>query len=169
MNTTRSHHGFTLIELVLVMVVLVVALGITAPSLRGWSRGQVLRDAADQLVSVTHRARSQAVSEMRIYRVEMDARAGRYQLTMQEEQAFVSIPATWGRPIQLPAGVTMRFGKTLQNKAEQNDDVFADVFRFYPTGRTEPASVTFASDAGGSITVECRSPAEGFVVSGGAR
>jgi len=133
MNTTRSHHGFTLLELVLVMVVLVVALGITAPSLRGWSRAQVLRDAADQFVSVTHRARSQAVSEMRIYRVEMDASAGRYQLTMQEEQAFVSIPATWGRTIQLPA------------------------------------SVTFASDAGGSITVECRSPAEGFVVSGGAR
>jgi type II secretion system protein H len=169
MTKARSHPGFTLLELVLVLVVLVIALSVTAPNLRGWSRGQVLRNAAEQFVAMTNRARSLSVSEMRMYRIEIDANAGLYQLTMQENQAFVTSATTWGRPVELPAGVTMRFGKQSPGTDEPDADAYTSTVRFYPTGRTEPATVTFTAEAGGAITVQCDSPAGGFAMVGGTR
>src|ERR1700744_5175693 len=83
--------GFTLLELVLVMVIIVIALSIVAPKLTGFSRGRQLHDAADQFLSMTRLARSQAATNGTVYRITIDAQNGSYQLTRQDGQNFVAI------------------------------------------------------------------------------
>ena len=64
-----NHPGFTLIELLLVLVVISAALGIAAPSLSHWGRGQRLRDAGDEFLATVRWARAQAIANSRTYRL----------------------------------------------------------------------------------------------------
>jgi prepilin-type N-terminal cleavage/methylation domain-containing protein len=149
------HPGFTLLELVLVMVIIGTVLAMAAPSLRGWSRGSLLRDTAEQFVAVTRLARTQAVSTCRIHRLNLDP-AGSYYLTVQQGQEFIHIQSNFGLPFELPGGFRIQMVTTLQSGESYID--------FYPTGRTQPARVRIFSDQGESMDIECATPAETFQV-----
>src|SRR5262245_10003646 len=56
-------HGFTLIELILVMTILTIAVSITAPALANFFRGRSLDSEARRLLSLTRAAQSRAASE----------------------------------------------------------------------------------------------------------
>src|ERR1039457_4932934 len=56
-------HGFTLIELILVLTLLAVLTSLAAPSLSSFFRGRALDSEARQLLSLTHAAQNRAVSE----------------------------------------------------------------------------------------------------------
>jgi len=60
--TLRS-RGFTLIELVLVMAMLLIVLAVSFPSLRGFFRGRNLDSEARRFLSLTRYAQNRAVSE----------------------------------------------------------------------------------------------------------
>ncbi|MDB4966667.1 MAG: hypothetical protein JWN44_2356, partial [Myxococcales bacterium] len=62
----QSRPAFTLLELVLVMLVITIAIAVVAPTLRGWSRGSHLRDTAEQFVTLTRLARTQAASSAQL-------------------------------------------------------------------------------------------------------
>lgn len=70
-RTGRSNpaaaSGFTLLELVLVMLLVAVALAISAPTLRGFRQAHDLDGHARSVVALTTWARTQAVSEGRTY------------------------------------------------------------------------------------------------------
>jgi prepilin-type N-terminal cleavage/methylation domain-containing protein len=55
-------RGFTLVELILVMALLVVAVSFVTPHLPGFFRGRTLRSEANQIISLTHQGQSRAVS-----------------------------------------------------------------------------------------------------------
>src|SRR4051812_380773 len=78
-----SRPAFTLIELMLVLLVIAIALGMVAPSLRGHSRTSRLRDTAEQFVTLTRLARTRAVSLGQPYRVVIDAANRRCVLAVQ--------------------------------------------------------------------------------------
>jgi Tfp pilus assembly protein FimT len=148
------------------MVLACLAVAMVAPSLSGWSRGAQLRDAADQFVSMTRLARSRAVAEGITYRLNVDAQAEQYQLMVQNGENFVPLQSSWGTARTLPESVQMKFQSASNGAAAQS---YID---FSPTGRAEPATITFTSSRGQTLTVDCPSPAEGFVVEqagGGAR
>ena len=67
MITRRTHHGkvrgFTLLELILVMVILSTVLAMAAPSLSGFFGSRQTHDTAAQILALTQLARSQAISE----------------------------------------------------------------------------------------------------------
>jgi prepilin-type N-terminal cleavage/methylation domain-containing protein len=56
-------NGFTLIELVLVMALLVVAVSIVAPRMSGFIRGQAIGSEARRLEALMHAGQARAVSE----------------------------------------------------------------------------------------------------------
>lgn len=56
-------HGFTLIELILVLTLLAILTSLATPSLSSFFRGRALDSEARQLLSLTHAAQSRAVSE----------------------------------------------------------------------------------------------------------
>lgn len=62
-NKGRRRAGFTLIELIVVMTLMVIVLGIVFPSLKGFFRGRVLDNEANRFVALTRYGRSRAISE----------------------------------------------------------------------------------------------------------
>ncbi|HYO09333.1 MAG TPA: GspH/FimT family pseudopilin [Tepidisphaeraceae bacterium] len=159
MHRRRSHPaGFTLLELVLVMVLIGVAMAMAAPSLSGWSRGGKLRDAGDQFLAVTRHARSQAVADARVYRLNVDPASNTYWLTMQDGQNFVDLGSNFGRRFTLPEGFR------IQLQDAQASPQALPACDFFPTGRTQPAQVRISNEQGNVLDISCATPAEGFAL-----
>jgi type II secretion system protein H len=167
-RTKHFRRGFTLLELVLVMVIACVLLAMIAPSFTNWSRGSQLRDAADNFVAITRYARDRAVTDRAICRLNIDPQAGTYALTMQTDNGdnFAPIQSSWGRHFELDKQMTMQLLGTDGNTPAQQ---YID---FYPTGRVTPMQLRITDARRETITIECPSPAEGYVVAqnaGGGR
>ena len=168
MRTQTSHRGFTLLELVLVLVIICTALAIAAPSLRGWSHGTYLRNAADEFVAVTRYARTQAVATGQLHRLTVES--GQYQVTVQRGEEFVPVASDLGHAL-LPEGFAIELtssGQTADNgnssgigKNNSNSGTSID---FFPTGRTQPAKVSIRSGQGDVLEIECAAPSESFRV-----
>jgi general secretion pathway protein H len=150
------HHGFTLLELVLVMVIVGAALAMVAPSLRGWNHGSRLRDAATEFAAAGRWARTQAVSTGKVHRLCVDADTGSYWIMAQRGEEFVNDPSSLGQIVTLPDGfrivLTTDQGKEMEH------------VEFDPNGSTQPARARIVSDRDASIIVECLSPGERFRV-----
>jgi type II secretion system protein H len=63
LSLVTRHSAFTLVELVLVMVLLVVAVSLVAPKMSSFMRGRALDSEARRFLSLTHAGQSRAVSE----------------------------------------------------------------------------------------------------------
>jgi len=62
-NKRRTQCAFTLVEMILVMVMLVVAVSIIAPNLAGFVRGRALDSEARRLIAMMNAGKARAVSE----------------------------------------------------------------------------------------------------------
>jgi prepilin-type N-terminal cleavage/methylation domain-containing protein len=152
---SRKTSAFTLLELVLVLVIISIALAATAPALRGWGKGSRLRASADQFLSVARWARAQSIATGQVYRLNVDAGAGRYWLTVQNGTAFENVGTDFGQLFDVPVGFAISANELESQQALQTLD-------FFPTGRTQPAWVRITSDDGFALDIKCPSPAEGF-------
>ncbi|PYK99489.1 MAG: type II secretion system protein GspH [Verrucomicrobia bacterium] len=84
----RNHEscrvpGFTLIELILVMALLLIVVGVALPSLKGFFRGRNLDSEARRFLSLTRYGQTRAVSEGVPMVLWMDPRRGAYGLQQQ--------------------------------------------------------------------------------------
>ena len=158
MRQRRKQSGFTLLELVLVMVIIAIALSAAVPMLQGWSRVRDLNNAADQFVQFTRLARAQAAADGVIYRLNIDANSGTYQLTKQDDQKFITMATDLGDVQRMPVGfrieLTPAAGQTSSSSA----------IDFYPTGRTQPSTIRISAPSGDSRVVNCPAAAEQFVI-----
>jgi type II secretion system protein H len=153
-----SRLAFTLIELMLVLLVISIALGTVAPSLRGHSRSSRLRDTAEQFVTLTRLARTRAVSTGQPHRVVIDAANRRCVLAVQSGLQFNEITGQGDdNEFPFPDNVTIRMVEAPGGAR--------DFLDFMPNGRAQAAKVRVsANDDGESVDVECATPAESFHV-----
>jgi len=149
--------GFTLLELVLVMVLICTVLAMAAPSLRGFFASRQTQDAAAYIVALAGLARSQAVSEGRVYRLNFDAEAGTYWLTAQREGAFERLATEFGRTFRLPEGCELELDFAVGEDSSEHVE-------FHPTGRVEPATIRLTGRQGDVAVVVCPSATEQFRV-----
>ena len=150
--------GFTLVELLLVMVIIAVMVAIVAPSLSGFAIGRKTNFAAVQLVAMAKYARSQAINEGRTYRLNIDAStAPAVWLTIDQSGQYVAPTNSWGNRVQLADGLTLRTDLTPQPP----NGTYID---FHPDGRTgdNPAHVWISDTQGRVIELACLSPTELF-------
>lgn len=77
---TAGRHGFTLVEMVLVLALLVVAVSLVSPRISGFIRARAVESEARRLLAITHAGRSRAISEGRVMYLWLDAAQGRYGL-----------------------------------------------------------------------------------------
>ena len=147
------HRAFTLIELVLVMLVIAVVVAIVAPSFHGANRGRRTGDTASQIVSLALYARSQAITQGKTYRLNLDPDAGRYELSVRDYDMFETLN-NWS--YRTPDGV--RIACDVQS---QQDGLYIE---FRPTGRTDPATIRVTDDDGMVVEVVCESATELFHV-----
>jgi len=153
----RPRAGFTLLELVLVMVIICTVLAMAAPSLRGFFASRQTSDAAAQIVALAQFARAQAAAEGRTYRLNMDTQSAKYWLTAQTGGAFTMLSSEFGRTFSLPEGATAVW----QMPTPVGTSGWVS---FYPDGRTEAADIRLTGRQGETLQIVCSSPAEQFHV-----
>jgi prepilin-type N-terminal cleavage/methylation domain-containing protein len=136
----RRRRGFTLLELILVMLVLTVVLAMVAPSLSGFGAGREAEFAGAQLITMGKWAREQAMSEGRRCRLEFNPQTQTYRVTEQVGGVFQPVAEAFGAEVAVPEGVVMQWD------APQENGVF--VIDFLPSGRTQPARVQVTSRDG---------------------
>ena len=172
--------GFTLLELILVMMIAVVVLSIAAPSLRMFANARPVANAAAQFVALTDYARSQAISEGRTYRLNLDPDKGLFWLTAQEGGVFQPLEREFGRVFSFPEGTKMDWlaplavstgitvpGLRLPGQTDIQDasGTTAHTFiAFYPDGHTETSELRLTDRRGNTLSIVCFSPTERFRV-----
>lgn len=152
--------GFTLLELVLVMMIMCTVLALAAPSLRGFFASHQTQDAAACIVALAGFARSQAIAEGCVYRFNFDGDEGTYWLTVQREGGFEPLKTEFGRTFHLPEGTQLDF----EARGGSRESTYVD---FFPTGRTEPAAIRLTGRQGDTELVACLSATEQFRVTVG--
>lgn len=154
MSRRTTHPAFTLIELLLVLVVIATALAIAAPQMSGWGRGSRMRDAGDHLLATTRWARTQAIADGQVYRLNVDAANNRYWVTTQQGMEFVPVENSFGRETFGEDGATLQLVDDQQHPIEY--------VTFYPNGRISPPSRLSMADDRNHVDMVCKTPAEGF-------
>lgn len=156
----RDNRGFTLLELILVMVIISAVLGMAAPSLRGFFSSRKAHDAAAGILSLMRYARSQAITEGRNYRLNHDLDAGSYWLTVNDAGGYQTLDTDLGRKFLLPEHTTM--------KVERNDDTEQDTagetIEFYPKGQADVCTIRLFDQNGDEVDILSLSPAERYQV-----
>jgi type II secretion system protein H len=154
-KSITDSSGFTLLELILVMVIISTVLAMAAPSLRGFFSSRKTDDAVFQIIALTKLARAQAITEGRVYRFNMDTDESKYWLTVRDAGVFSQLNKEFGRKFLLPEGTSVQFEK--ENK--EKDEPYIE---FYPQGRTETSTIRLTDRRGDVFEIACLSPTEQF-------
>ena len=156
-RAARAGGGFTLLELIVVLVLIGLVLGMAGPSLHGFFVSRQTADAAAQMLALTQWARSQAAARGTRCRLTIDTEANLYWVTAQEGGEFVDIASEFGRRFRLPEGVTVR----VDPPASEPPLAYVD---FYPNGRTDEAEIELDGGRGDVFQVVCDSATGTFRV-----
>ena len=156
-RVAQATGGFTLLELIVVLGLVGVLLGLAAPSLKGFFASRQTADAAAQILALTQWAGSRAAAQGAMYRLNIDEQAGAYWLTIQQEGAFVDLGCEFGRRFLLPEGTTVRVQSPWGGAS-------LSYIEFYPSGRTEEATIELEGRQGEVYQVTCESATEAFRV-----
>jgi prepilin-type N-terminal cleavage/methylation domain-containing protein len=144
-RSMRRRSGFTLVELVLVMLVLCIILGAAVPQLRGFLSGSAARDAATQVVALAQYARSKSAAESVVYRLSFDLQSGEYWLSADSADGtgqFAELGNDFGQYFKLPQGMNVtleRVGTT--NVASNTSTATASDIDFRPDGTSDPVVI----------------------------
>jgi type II secretion system protein H len=162
LDVRRSHSpssfasGFTLIELILVMLILSIVAALVVPSLRNFGTGRTNKDAADQIVNLTRYARDQAVIQAREYRLNFDPAHAVVWLTMEDGGVYQPPTDDFGKQFNVGQGESIS-----TDAPNHKDGVYVE---FRPTGRTDPARIWLTDKMGGTIEVACASATDGYAL-----
>jgi Tfp pilus assembly protein FimT len=147
----------TLLELILVMVILSTVLAMAAPSLRGFFASRQTDDTAAQILALTQLARSQAISEGIVYRLNFDTRQRTYWLTAQQAGAFEKPATDFGEVFNLPKDITIE----LDGAEEKEGETF---FAFTPYGTVTAGTIRLIDRRGQAIELTCPTATESFSI-----
>jgi len=152
-----KNGGFTLLELILVMVILSTVLAMAAPSLRGFFGSRKTHDTAAQILALTQFARSQAICEGIIYRLNFDTRKRTYWLTAQKSGTFEKLETEVGQVFNLPKDIVME----LKGVDEEDDKMFLS---FTPQGTVTAGTIRLIDRRGLVLEVTCPTVTELFSI-----
>lgn len=141
---SRRSTGFTLIELVVVMALMVLLIGITYPLLERWTEG-ALRKSGRQLTAEIERLYERAVVTRQIYRLQFDIGTDRYQPEVLQLVDGAMVFVSLSEQDALPAGVRVRDLVTAQQV--KYTDGQASLY-FYPIGRLDAVIIHLEQRSG---------------------
>jgi Tfp pilus assembly protein FimT len=113
-------------ELILVMLIIAIISGMLVPSLARFTAGRAVDNLGRQILALAQSARSQSISQARIYRLNFDQSAGQFWLTADAGGGTFN-PPTGGNNTRYssPTGVRMQVTVTPQPNTQllQPDNV----------------------------------------------
>ncbi len=147
----------TLLELILVMTILSTILAMAAPSLRGFFTSRRGDEAAAQILALTRFARSQAISEGVVYRLNFDVQQHACWLTARRAGAFEPLDTGFGQTFIIPNDLVIE----LENVEQKDQDVF---LTFSPYGTVTPATIRLIDRRGRALEITCPTVTESFSI-----
>jgi prepilin-type N-terminal cleavage/methylation domain-containing protein len=178
LRTAARPGGFTLIELILVMLLLTIIVGTSMPSLTGFLGWSGSRDAVEQIVAMTQYAKSKAATDAKTYKLTVNGTS--CWLEVQEGEVFNRVENDdLAKQIDVPEGAIVEFVPNTNNNnnpansmssptsyaAQSGTPLMAnDGILFYPDGRTSPGVIRYTSPAGAAVLLASPSPSESFRV-----
>jgi type II secretory pathway pseudopilin PulG len=148
--------GFTILEIIIVLFLLVSLLGIVLPRI---SFEENLASVGRRIVGTVRSLQSLAMLTQKTIRLYVDVDQGTYwPMVLDGNQEKVPVDATWARPLNLPE--TIRFSDILVSQGLKESGR-VDLF-FYPSGRIDPATMHLV-DAGNNILGIAIEPVTGAI------
>jgi len=127
----QTNHGFTLIELVLVILLISILTALSAPLFKRTFSDLVLRDASLDMAKVISYAREMAIIERVNYRLDLNFEERKYRITRYnpsgEDARYEKIKGRHGKDFILASGLGLSAG---ENKLV-----------FYPDGRSDKLTI----------------------------
>lgn len=160
----------------MVLVLVSMLLSLAAPSVKGFFVSRQAGDAAQMVLALTRCAHTQAVTRGQPCRLNVDERAGTVWLTMQEGGNYVDVPNSVAGKCNLPEGSTISLsvdnGGTaaapvlggLGLSAAKPVAPSASYIQFFPSGRSDVATIELRGRQGERYTIACPSATEGFEI-----
>lgn len=144
--------GFTLLEVVLVLLVIGLVLAVAFPRIRNIGGGDVKLEART-LIGRIQGLYAEAAFTRRAHRLVLDVDKERYAAEVFDDDAnaYVPVERTFMAPVQLPSGIdlkdviTARAGKRAEGQAE---------IRFDPMGQAEFAEIHLEDEDGETLTLQ---------------
>lgn len=141
MNPARRQRGFTLIEVAVVMLVIVIILGIVSVNLEP-DRETPVRDEARRMALLLQTAQEEAILEGKILAVAIE-RQGYYFLVLDENNEFV--PVTQDEVLRArPLPPDMRISEVAIEGVQPEETDAPPRLVLLPTGELEPFSLIFS-------------------------
>jgi prepilin-type N-terminal cleavage/methylation domain-containing protein len=176
-------RGFTLIELIFVLVIIATIAAMVVPKMDRFARGQGVVDSADQVIALARWARTHAITRGVSFRLNFDPNQGTYWLTMQNGASFENM-------LPNSSGQTGTLG--LSSAGSQSTTTFGDVgeepgrvftaspgvsfsstivpqpdglyVEFHSSGRCDPGTILFNDTDGAAIEIGCLAGTEQYHV-----
>jgi type II secretion system protein H len=163
---SRSRQsGFTLLELMVVLVLIAIMTALIIPEMRGTLADAQLRSTARELVGVFNLAYSQAVTVNRPHRVRIDPRARRYQLewaSSGSEQSGRFAPVTgingcqgtWDEKIRLEIRKSPRSPQAPDEEQLLESGVVSfETILFLPDGTADSTEIHLEDQTGSELVL----------------
>jgi type II secretion system protein H len=155
-NGKMASRGFTLIELILVMAMLLVVMSVTFPSLKGFFRARTLDSESRRFLSLTRFAQSRAISEGVPMLLWVDAREKSYGLRAEAsyiEQDEKALQFDLNPDLTMEASVSVARAPARMRSAGVGN---LPTIRFLPDGsigESSPDRVRFVEGDGDKLSV----------------
>jgi hypothetical protein len=134
----NSTGGFTLLEMILVLFLLVGLLGIVVPRM---SFGENVGSVGRKLIGTIRSLQGMAMLTQKTVRLYLDLDRGLYwPMVLDGNEEKVPVDAVWATPLRLPESIRFLDVATSQGRRESGR---AD-FYLYPSGRIDTATIHVA-------------------------
>ena len=139
-----KNRGFSLIELLVVLILLSLSLALVAPSLSRFSRTAELRGAAQKISGILRNCRSEAVNKGKVYQVVLNSQSREVSVHAVEpseekdEKKEAPLPQ---RTYVLPEGIQMKGDPTSSSESASE----LPTIEFYPNGSSNGATILLDS------------------------
>jgi type II secretion system protein H len=151
--------GFTLIELMVVIILIGIMTAVILPEMRGTYEDALLRSTSRELVGVCDLASSHAISANRVHRLRVDPKTGHYSIQRRAEErglemSFVAAREVPGGEGELDTRITVEIHTAGDDPLaagaeeappatgrEERSGPREDGITFYPDGTADPSEI----------------------------
>jgi prepilin-type N-terminal cleavage/methylation domain-containing protein len=137
--------GFTLIEIMLVVVIILIAAGIAVPKFSGSFKSTQMTDATRSTVHIARYARSVSILKQEVCTLSFES--NRLMLVCCTNRASPEASR------KLPNDINISSFKNLANEDGNSDE--SRTVQFYPSGMNDGFNVTLGTDENRRATVVC--------------
>ena len=146
----RAQSGFSLIELMVVIVLMVILTAMILPEMRGTFEDAVLRATGRKLTSAMNLAHSRAITLQQTHRLVLDAKSARF---IVERMAHEGEGGRYVAVSDIPGGMGP-LDKRITLEVQKDDVANLRMISFYPNGTAEAAQIILRDREGFAVALK---------------